>query len=168
MNICVNEIGADLESIIVDYNSLSEQLHLESDDDTKYKFSSHNDFISTLISCKRLIVGTLRLYTYMNEGEAAPIFYPRTRDLYKRSQIRVTYNIIYHDLKNVFEIIDIADSEKCNTLSLDNVTEDDLENIYVAMISFIQQTIKLFYKTFSIGGTGKNGTRKRRAASKEV
>lgn len=168
MNICVDDIDRDIKDVIRSYDELNSRLKLDEDSKSKFEFDSQDDLISTLVSCRKVITETLKLYTYLSEDEVTPICCEKTRDLYKRAGIRVTYAIIYHDLKNVFEIIDIAASDKRDTITLVSVTNEDLENVYVAMISFMLQMIKAYDIKYGVGGAKKYGARKRRAAPEKV
>lgn len=168
MNICENNISVNLENIIRSYNDLNNKLKLDVDDNTKYTFESQCELVRTLVGCREIITATLKVYTYITEGTEVPDYLTRTRDLYKHSKIKVTHAIIYHDLKNVFEILDIAASEKSNTITLHNITEPDLENVYAAMVSFILQAIEVYNIKFGTGGTRRRGPRKRETVHEEV
>lgn len=169
MNIYANIVNTELLEIIEDYNELNRRLHLDSEDTVRLKFSNRKDLIKALVDCRYVMRRALALHTYLVEGEVNYANYEHTKDLYKRSQIKVAYAIIYHDLKNVFEIIDIADSEKSEYINVNNVSEQDIENIYVATISFVLQTMKVFGDKFGIGGARKRGRpATRRTASEEA
>ena len=168
MNICENNISVGLGNIIKDYNELNNRLLLDVDDNTKFTFGSQCELVNTLVSCRDIITKTLKLYTYILEGEEDPTCFQRTIDLYKRSKIKVTYAIIYHDLKNVFEILDIAVSDRSGNITVQSITDQDLENIYAAMLSFMLQTIEVYNERFGVGGAKSNGSRKREAVPAEV
>lgn len=157
MSMYVDVVSTELQKIIEDYSVLNDVLCLDSDNNVKFEFNSDNDLVNTLILCRNVMVPALRLHTYLIDGEISEIECEHTKELYKRSQIKVAYAILYHDLKNVFEIVDIAASSKHSTITLHNITQEDMENVYVAMTSFVLQTMKVYGSKFGVGGAKRRG-----------
>lgn len=165
MSMCADDINRGIKGIIEAYGKLNEELHLSVEDDrTKYEFESQSELVNTLVKCKKLMIESLKLYTYITEDVSGEISYENMRDLYKLSHIRVTYAIIYHDLKNVFIIVDMADSSKSDMITIQSITEQDLDNIYAAMLSFMIETTRAYAAKFDVGGV-QRGTRQRRAVN---
>lgn len=166
MSMCVDAVNTGLAEIIKSYELLNSKLHLDVEDDrTKYKFESQSELLDTLLTCRNIMRESLKIYTYIVEDICEGLPFERTRDLYKRSGIRVTYAIIYHELKNVFEIVDIAASTRSDTITLQSIKEQDLDDVYVAMTSFILEVTKVYKAKFMVGGAIQDGAGKRRAVN---
>lgn len=151
-----DSIFKDTRNILNHYYELHDRLQLGEDNDTRHKFESREVFIKTLNECREVIIGTLKLFIYISEDEIKPMIYDKTKDLYKRSGIDVQKSMTYHDLKNVFEIIDIAHSKSNDVIAPDTIPTEDLDDIYSAMIIFIMEVMRVFRITFMMEGEGAN------------
>lgn len=167
-----NIVCTEMGSIINNYNVLNNRLHFDIEDDTnkdRFKFRDQNDFINVMVLCRDIITASLKLYVYLTSGDITEPQYENTKELYKQSQIRITHIVTYHDLKDVFAIIDIAASDRSNTTTINNVAEESIDNIYAAMMTIILQTERAFSIKFGIGGVRRRGRpRKSEAVAKEA
>lgn len=167
MNMHENKIHEGLREVMLEYSELNRRLRLDTDDEVKFDFADNESLIRTLCACKNVITKTLKVFIRMYHNTDEELDYSCTRDLYKRADIHVTYAIIYHDLKNVFTIIDIADSSKSNTITRENISRENMEDVYVTMVSFILQTMKVYEAMFNVGGGKRRGRpRKSRAVAR--
>lgn len=151
------DVASKLDSLINVYRRLDRVIMFSSEKELLTSFDSQEDLILVLNECRKVAVEALMLHTYIEEGCIWDIKFAKLRDLYKISQIHVTKSIVYHDLKNVFEILDIAASSKSDTLTLRNISKTDIENIYVATVSFVLQTMNMFKIKFNVGGEKRRG-----------